>query len=60
MKDDRYKSICSGLVPKWQYIVVTSFLNPGLEKVHLQLTNCSPIQGDIQQSGWLLILEMLT
>lgn len=60
VKEDRYKSVFPGLVPKWQYRVMTSFLNPGLEKVCLQLINCSPIQGDIQHSGWLLIWERLT
>lgn len=60
VKEDRYKSVFPGLVPKWQYIVMTSFLNPGLEKVCLQLINCSPIQGDIQHSGWLLTWELLT
>jgi len=39
---------------------MTSFLNPGLEKVHLQLGHCSPVQGGLQQSGWLLVWEMLT
>lgn len=35
-------------------------LNPDLEKVHLQLTSCSPVQGDIHPSGWLLMWDMVT